>query len=214
VDVDGCHSCRSRLPRDASFCPGCGTAVAPAATAPSFARVTPRLFGVLTPLATVVLGLLVLSLSLAAFVLGRWILGAVMLAVALLALWLFVEAARRLRLDDPLAGAALAATRTVRGWAVYTRTATEAWSRASCEAVKVQRDLGRLRREKERLQLALGDAAYRRDDREVERLRLAMDAVEKRAAECRRSLELALAAARERLAKERPTLVVPGGHSG
>jgi hypothetical protein len=174
----------------------------------SFERVEPRLFGVVPALAAFLLGLTILVVALAAFVFGHPVLGAVLLVPAVGLLALSVEAGRRFGRNDRASRAA----RRMREWSRFALASTAVRSRASRDILAARSELARLRAEFRRTQFSLGDAAYREDAAETERLRARMRELEERARAVERGTRRAVGEAERQIGEERlaiqPTEIV------
>lgn len=168
-------------------------------------RVQPRLFGRIPPLGLLSVGLLLLLVAVALLALADWVLGPLLLVLALLSLGLYLVAARHLPSSRVARGAVGGVWRgrdELRFAGVYTR----AWTRAGWHVVGMERELRRLRRERDSAQHALGGAVYRSDAAETERLRERMHALDEQIAGCARRADEARRAARERVAEARAPL--------
>jgi RNA polymerase-binding transcription factor DksA len=174
----------------------------------TYEQVEPRLFGVVPTLTGFLLGLTILVVALVVFALGHPVLGAILLVPAIGLLALSAEAARRFGRNDPASRAALRA----REWSRFALASTAARSRASRDLLAARSELARLRAEFRRTQLELGDAAYREDAAETERLRARMRELEERAQAIERGTHRAVGEAEREIGEERlaiqPTEIV------
>src|SRR5262249_50448420 len=106
--ADACATCGASLPRDARFCPACGTPdeagetvkapVPPEETGPvpvSLQRTEPHWFGVTPPNLLIGIAVAALVLAIVLFATGNWPFGLILLGVGALLLAAFLEAARR-----------------------------------------------------------------------------------------------------------------------
>jgi hypothetical protein len=198
-----CPACGSANAAVANFCANCGHRLAEE-TEGSVAYTTapPRLFGVLSPIATFVLGCVLLLGALVVFAAGSWILGILFSAIAVAVLVLFFGAAER----DPsssIARAALTARNRLRDWAGFATGSAGAWTKAGRDVFRIKREVWSLRSERDRAQLALGDAAYREDESATASLRVRMQEIDAAISSRERERADALAHARRRVADER-----------
>ena len=203
--VRSCPVCRLAAAEDARFCSNCGSPLDDEATPTSisYSRPSPpRLFGVLTPVPTFVLAAVLFVGGLIALVLQSWVLAVMLLAFSAALFVLFYGAAER----DPssrVARAALGAAARVTGWTRFLSGSAGAWSGAGRRLYDLRRELAPLRRERREVQFALGDAAYRQDERTVASLRARMAEIDDAIAEREREREETLARARRRVEDER-----------
>jgi hypothetical protein len=133
---------------------------------------------------------------------GKLAIGILLLAAGLMLAALFLEQARRRRASR-VDRVAAAASDNVRGLARFAGAAARVWAGSSREAASRRLEARRLARERTRLQLALGAAAYARDDDETETLRERLRATDARIAQCRADAAAALERARKRTSNER-----------
>jgi hypothetical protein len=202
--VRTCPACRLAVAVDARFCPNCGTRLDGEAGDGAIAYSQPetRLFGVLAPLPTFVLGCVLLAGALAGLVAQSWVLGIMLLAFAAAVFVLFYGAAER----DPQAGIsrfALGLVGQISSWTRFAQGSAGAWSNAGRRVIGLRREIGPLRRERRDIQFALGDAAYRQDETTVASLRARMAEIDDAIAEKEREREETLARARNRVEDER-----------
>jgi ABC-type phosphate transport system auxiliary subunit len=103
----------------------------------------------------------------------------------------------------------------MRDWWRFAFASTAARSRASRDILAARSELSRLRAEFRRTQLELGDAAYREDAAETERLRARMRELEERAQAVERGTHRTVGKAERQIDEERlaiqPTEIVPPG---
>lgn len=188
---------------DARFCASCGTPV-DGASRPSIAysQPEPRLFGVLAPVPTFVLACIVLVGSLVSLFAQSWILGVMLLAFAAAMFVLFYGAAER----DPtsaVAKIALGAVVRISSWTRLGRGSAGAWIRAARRLLELRRELGPLRKERQEVQLALGDAAFRQDEATVASLRARISEIDDAIAAREHERTATRATARSRVEDER-----------
>ena len=202
--VRTCPACRLAVAVDARFCPNCGTRVdGEVADSPiSYSQPETRLFGVLAPLPTFVLGCVLLAGALAGLVAQSWVLGVMLLAFAAAVFVLFYGAAER----DPRSGVsrfALGTVGRISSWTRFAQGSAGAWSNAGRRVIGLRREIGPLRKERREIQFALGDAAYRQDEATVASLRARIAEIDDAIAEKDHEREEALARARNRIEDER-----------
>lgn len=202
--VSTCPACRLAVVADTRFCPNCGTRIdGETGESPiAYSQPETRLFGVLAPLPTFVLGCVLLAGALAGLVAQSWVLGIMLLAFAAAVFVLFYGAAER----DPQSGIArfaLGIVGHVSGWTRFARGSAGAWGNAGRRVVGLRRETAPLRKERRDIQFALGDAAYRQDETTVASLRARMAEIDDAIAEKDREREEALARARNRVEDEK-----------
>lgn len=199
-----CLACGSTNPPGANFCAACGRKVFEAEDGVTVAYPvsSPRLFGVLSPVAAFVLGCVLLIGAVVALVAASVVVGIALLAAAIAALVLFYGAAER----DPsssVARGAVTASARVRGWTSLTAGSTRAWTKTGRDLLRLRRELRALRHDRERTQAALGGAAYREDEAAVSSLRGRMRDLDADIAAREQARTASLARARDRVADER-----------
>ena len=100
----------------------------------------------------------------------------------------------------------------LRDWRGFAAASTLVWSRASRDLFRARRQLAALQAELRRTQFELGDAAYREDGAEVERLRARMRVLEDEGRTLARGTHHTVEEAQRRIGEERlavqPTEVV------
>jgi hypothetical protein len=172
------------------------------ASPPEYLVAERRIFGLppSAPVASLAAVCLVAALALLAT--GSLALGLLLLAAALLLAALFLEQARRRRATR-VDRAAAEATDNMRGLARFAGASVRVWAGSSRESASLRLEVRRLVRERTRLQLELGAAAYAGDDAETENLRARLRSLDARIARCRRDAGAALERARRRTSQER-----------
>lgn len=170
-----CPSCQAEVPGDARFCPQCGArldagdteavempATEPAPTPVTYVHAEPRLYGIVpTGPALLLSGALAVGAAVL-LALGNWLPAVLVLVIALL-LFLPALAAARHAPDSAVARNMVAATDTARGWIGFVGGSAGAWSAAGRDVLRLRTEIGRLRPERDDVQFALGEAAYRED---------------------------------------------------
>jgi hypothetical protein len=190
-----CASCGAVTQSDARFCSRCGHAIG---TEPAHAdeQAPPRLYGVLPADALLGAACICLAAAFVAFVAARWILGLVLLVPTL---WLFVLFSG-VATKSAVACACVTAARRVRAWAGFAVRALGAWVAAGSEVLQLRFEARALRRERARVQHALGEAAFRADDEAVGAMRSLMGEIDDGLAERERARADALRRARRQIA--------------
>jgi zinc ribbon protein len=205
--VRTCPVCGAGIPKSANFCPSCGRPLTGDVDPVSYDKVSdpgppPKLFGVVSPAAAFVLGCVLLLGALAALVSESPILAIVLFAASGAAFVLFYGAAER-DSAGALAHGALTARDRVRGWARFTTSSAGAWTKAGRAIVRLRRELRALRRDRDQVQRALGEAAFKEDEEQIASLRARMREIDQEiAAREQKSME-AVAHARTRVEDER-----------
>jgi len=175
----------------------------------------PHIFGIPPPLLTFVLASAALVGAIVLLVLGRFVVGGLLalLAVALIALFLWVIRRRRHR---PKTAFVLVSARVVDRFlarVAHLFASTRAWSRIRRELLRRRQEGAHLALEREQEQLALGEAAYRQDRKEVATRRAAMQAIDDRLEELEHEMREIIDQTREDLREEhvaaRPTEITP-----
>jgi zinc ribbon protein len=200
--VRTCPACGSAAPDSARFCPSCGRPLTGDADTVADVPPPPKLFGVISPAAAFVLGCVLLFGGIAALFTGSPILAILLLAASGAAFVLFYGAAER-DSAGALARGALTARSRVRGWATFTTSSAGAWTRAGRAVLGLRRELRALRRDRDQVQHALGDAAFRQDESQVASLRARMMEIDAEIAERERKRTEAVTHARSRVEDER-----------
>jgi hypothetical protein len=203
VESRACPACGSANAAVANFCANCGHRLgAGAEGSVAYTVAPPRLFGVLSPVATFVLACVLLLGALVVFAAGSWILGILLLAIAVAVLVLFFGAAER----DPssaVARGAVTARDRLRDWTSFATGSAGAWTKAGRVVLRIKRELRSLRSERASVQLALGEAAYREDEAATASLRVRMQEIDAAISSRERDRVEALAHARRHVAEER-----------
>jgi len=210
-----CPSCGVSAPAAARFCSSCGTRLdgddtqavplppsEPGPVPVNIAHADPRLFGVVPPLFALGLGCLLTVLAIVAFAIGSWVLGLALVIVAAVLFVLFVGAARHAP-TSPVAQVTLTAGERISSWFGFFTGSANAWSTAGRELLRLRGELRTLRPEREQVQYALGDAAYRERESEVASLRARLRDLDREIAERETAGEAALVRARRRSRRER-----------
>jgi hypothetical protein len=197
-----CPACGLATPAGARFCQQCGHPLEGDLPEAAYERTAPRLFGVLAPGPTFVLGCVLLLGGLLALFAGSPIAAIALAALAAATFVLFVGAAER-DPESPLARRATTSGHQVRDWAVFLRESGEAWAHAVRDVVKLGRESRSLRGQRDRVLLALGDAAYREDTVKMDELRLRLREIDEGLAARERARVATLAKARRHMEEER-----------
>ena len=208
-----CRSCGAPIPKDARFCPSCGTPVSDADTVRaevpiaetgpvpvSVQRASPRWFGLAPPTALFALAAALLVVALILLATGNWVAGLVVLGLALLLAAGFLEAGRR-KPDAPVVRASVDAVDTVRARAGFTAQAVLTRSSARREIGRRRAEAFRLSSERDGILRELGGAVYAGGDGAAERERVA--AVDERISELEREAAEIAAQARNRVEEAR-----------
>jgi hypothetical protein len=213
-----CPRCGKPTPDGARFCPSCGAELVAEEnggtrevplpepeTGPvpvSFEVARPRLFGVPPPLGIFALAVAALAFAVVAFVSGSWPVGLVALAVSLVLLAFFLQLARK-----PSAGAfATASTAFVDSLgarAGFFRTSVGALSQARREVLHLKQRLLQLSGEREAELRALGEAALRKDNAEMRRLRGRIGELDAEVAQLEQTIAETVKQARTTVGEER-----------
>jgi hypothetical protein len=201
-EVETCPHCGSTSPAGANFCPSCGHALAGEPGAVELVSPSPRLFGVLSPVTTFVLGCMLLLGALVAFAASSPIAAIVLLAMAVAVFVLFLGSAERDR-SSRVARAALAGKARARGWTSFATGSAGAWAKASRELWRLRSQLRNLRQERQTTLVGLGDAAYREDEPSAASFRERLREIDAEIASLESSRTAALTRARDRVADER-----------
>ena len=227
-----CPTCGAESAPEARFCAQCGGQLPPAETGmgmppaeggpaeplPSFAEPSPshaepsavaaperHVFGLAPPGLVLALAVGGLVVAIVMFAVGHWVAGVVLLLVALGLGALLASTVRQVP-DGRVAQAVTRARADARGRAGLAWVSLVSWLGAGREVVRLRRARLDLRREQKALIHALGDAVYRGDLAQAAMLKGEVRARAERIEECERKLAAALAAARERVGRERRTI--------
>jgi hypothetical protein len=171
-----CSVCGFPTQPESRFCPQCGHRLEGGAGDAAIAT-PPRLFGVLAPGPTFVLACVLLVGGILALIVGSPIAAIALLAFAAAAFVLFYGAAER-DPGNPVARRAVTSGRRIRGWALFGRESLEAWGKAVRDLAKLSGEARSLRRERKRVVVALGEAAYREDDATIGALRVRLHEID------------------------------------
>lgn len=210
-----CPSCDAAVPEGARFCPSCGArldagdtqalelpATEPAPTPIRYMHPEPRLYGVVPPGPALVLAGLLALVALVLLIGGSWLFALLVLVIALL-LFLPALAAARHASDSVVARNALAATDTLRGWIGFIGGSAGAWSAAGRDVLRLRNEIRGLRPERDDVQFALGDAAYRENASDTAALRARLHDLDRELAAREAAINEALERARRRSRRER-----------
>lgn len=208
-----CLACGAGAQADARFCAQCGRPLEQGGPA-VYGQAPPRFYGVAAPDALFVAACLFLVFATVGFVAGSWLLGVALLAPALALLVLFYGAALR-DSSSRVARVAVTAVRRLRAWAGFGWEYLGAWTGAGRSVVRLKRESRALRRERERVRIALGDAAYLEDEAGVNALRSRLREIDDGLAAREEEQAAILERARRRVEDEhlavQPTRRVPRG---
>jgi hypothetical protein len=213
-EPDACPSCGAESPAGTRFCPHCGArldgdesseAPVSAATTPldvTFGRTARHTFGLAPPEALLALAAVTLVIAVALFALGHWIFAGLSLMTAVVFARFFVWTSRRLP-GKRVAQLAVAASDAASGHAGFARVSISSWWSANWALLRQRTLQRRIAYEQRGLINALGEAVFRGDNERAEQLKAKARACGERIAEHERELALAIAAARERVSRER-----------
>jgi hypothetical protein len=209
--AEPCSNCGADLPRDASFCPSCGTPadagatsrldVPPDETGPvpvSFDRVEPHWFGVTPPHLLLGVALGVFALAVVLFIGGHWPYGLIVLGVGALLLAAFLELARR-RPNLPVTRASSDVRERAGSW-------WETWrarAAAGAETRRIHSGLALIDSERRTALLELGRAAHEGDGTAETGVRARLAELDAHEAGLRRQLDERLEQAGQRIYKAR-----------
>jgi hypothetical protein len=189
----------------------------PEATPVSYAQADRHTFGLAPNALVAALAAFALGAGLALLATGQLVVGLVLLAAGLALGAFFVEQARRRRASafDRAVADGIDNSRALSRFAVVSM---RAWSSAGGRTARSRLDVRRLRRERSRVQHALGAAAFAADEALVETLRARMRDLDVRIEACFEEARSAVARARSRTTGERlaiaPTEIRPPGDTG
>lgn len=190
-----CSDCGSASPWDARFCARCGRPLVDRGPAP-------RYYGALPPGPAFVLGCVLLVAAIVALVAGNVIVGILLLVLAVPAFAFFYGAARHSP-ASPGARRVFATAHHLRGWAFFAWEASTAWARTLRDVARLRGESRRLRREREPILRALGEAAYREDEPSMDAHRRRLREIDEELAKREQARRRALARARRRVEAER-----------
>jgi hypothetical protein len=161
------------MPLEAVFCSQCG-----ARLDADGAEAGPRhLVGVLTPGPAFILGCVLLVGGVLALIAGSTVAAIALLAFAAAVFVLFYGAAER-DSGSTFVRRSRSAIHRVRGWGVFARRSGTAWAAATRDVARLTREARSLRRERARLVVELGEAAYHEDAASVGAVRLRLREVD------------------------------------
>ena len=164
-----CPSCRKPVPPGMPVCGWCGAALGPDRETVNV-HSDRRVFGVPPATGLLVLGGLLLGFSLVLLVTGRIVVGALLLIAALFLLSGFPRVARRPG-ESSVARQAVRSYDGVRARAGATIDSIAIRASARKRLGEIDDDVAQLRETRERAVAELGEAAYREDAAEIDRLR-------------------------------------------
>jgi hypothetical protein len=180
-----CPSCGAQLPKDAKFCPLCGTAVESSETARAelplhetgpvpvtIERVQPRWFGLTPPTLLFGVATAVFVLAIVLLVTGHWVAGLLVMGLALLLAAAFLEVGRR-KPDAAVVKASVDAVDSFRARAGFAAHAMLTSSAARREIARRRTELARLHSERDALLRSLGAAVYAGEDGAEQKARIA-----------------------------------------
>jgi hypothetical protein len=216
VASETCRRCGAELPADARFCPSCGyqteregvtreDVVPKSETGPvpvDIVELEPHFFGIPPPLLTFVLASGAFAVALFLFIVERFVVGALVFSLSLALFALFLWVIRRRRPTTPFALGSARLLDRVSARSTYVLASTRAWSRARRELLRGRQEGVELSSRREREQLALGEAAYRQDKKEVADRRAAMQAIDDRLQELESEMREIVERTREYLNEE------------
>lgn len=215
MTAETCRHCGAELPAEARFCSSCGyrteaeaatreDVVPESETGPvpvSIVEVEPHFFGIPPPLLTLVLAIGALVAAVLLFVAESFVVGALLLSLSLGLFALFLSVVRRATV--PRSSRVLDRL-SARG--TYALASTRAWSQARRELLRRRHELAELSSRRKREQLALGDAAYREDKKEIAERRAAMQETDDRLHELEQEMHEIVARTREGLREDRAAI--------
>jgi zinc-ribbon domain len=210
-----CPGCQAQVPDDARFCPSCGARLDSGETTPidlppseatptpiRFVHPEPRLYGVAPPGVAMVVAAALAIIAVGLLIAGSWLLALLVLVIALL---LFVPAVMTARHaeDSVVSQRVVAASDSLRGWIGFVGGTAGAWSAAGREVLRLRTEIRRLRPERDDVQFALGDAAYREDASSTAALRARLRDLDDELTSRQAAIDAALEHARRRSRRER-----------
>ena len=209
--ADPCPHCGADLPRNASFCPACGTPADAGATSRidvplhetgpvpvAFDRAEPHFFGVPPPYLLLGVAVVVLVLALVLLFGGHWPYGLIVLGIAALLIAAFLELARR-RPQSPVTRASTdARARAVSWWDTWRERAA-----ATAEVRRIHTGLAVVEEERRTALLDLGRAAHAGDSSAEAGVRARLTELDDRERDLRRHLDQRLEQAGQRIHRAR-----------
>ena len=162
----------------------------------------PRIFGLVPPALALALGIGALAVAIVVLASGALVAGLIWIAAGAVLIALALDASRRWPASTLPRLAVRAADGAGRHFGLA-RVTAGAWGEASRRIVSMRHEIRALRSEREQRVAELGEAAYREDQNEMQRLRERIAAIEQRIEACEREMDEALAGARERVKKEK-----------
>jgi hypothetical protein len=181
--------------------------VPPSETGPvpvDIVELEPHFFGIPPPLLTFVLATGALVGAIVLLILERFVVGGVLAALSLALFALFLGLVRRRR-RRPTTAFVVASSRLldrVSARLVHVLASTLAWSRARRELLSRRQKGVQLASRREQALRALGQAAYRRDRKEIAARRAAVQAIDDRLDELEREMQEIVEHTREDLREE------------
>ena len=166
------------------------------------ASVEPRILGLMSPPVAVVVGSFALILGLILAASGAGVGGMILLFGGAVLVALAISAARRWP-ASALPRTAGAVADTVGERLGLARASAGAWSAASRERGKLEREIRELRDERRRQRADLGEAAYREEPAKIDRLRRRLGEIDRRIEGHREEMGQIDDQARERIERER-----------
>ena len=207
AQADPCPSCGADLPRNASFCPACGTPADAGSTSRlevpldetgpvpvALKRAEPHFFGVTPPYLLLAVALVLLVLALVLLFGGGWPYGLIVLGVAALLLAAFLELARR-RPHSAVTRASTDARERAGSW-------WDAWrerAAVTAEARRIHNGLAVVDAERRAALLDLGRAAHAGDGVAEAGVRAHLTELDDRERDLRRALDERLEQAGRRI---------------
>jgi zinc-ribbon domain len=230
VPAAKCSSCGAKLPKNARFCPECGTRVDASSgetavqEVPATERWSPveaqvaerRFFGVAPTTVLLALGAGALAFAIFLFATGRWPWGLILLGLAIFLLTGFSSQTRRLPGETSgVARGSLAAFDSVRARAGAAVETVVAQGNARIELGRLRRELGELAAERIEQFRQLGEAVYEGNQSATKQLKEGIQTLDDVINEKETQMENVTMAAQERIGRAQlqvqPTEVLPGG---
>jgi hypothetical protein len=226
-----CKNCDAKLPKNARFCPECGTRtevssgetavqeLPPSETGP--VPVQPlvaerRFFGVAPSTFLLAIGIAALGVAIALFATGRWPWGLISLGLAIFMLTGFLEQSRRLPGETSGIGrASLAGLGSVRARASAVVETVAAHGNARIELARLRREVGELAARRSGHVHELGEAVYQGNKSATKDLKERIQELDEAINDKEAQMATVTMEAQERIGQARlqvqPTRVLPGG---
>jgi hypothetical protein len=166
------------------------------------ASAEPRIFGAVPPAVALLVGFAAVVCAVVLIGSGSALAGVIMLVSGAILVALAIDAARRWP-TSALPRISVRVADAVGSRLGLARVSTAAWGGAAREMVAMKRELRALRSERDEQQSALGAAAYREDDPEVESLRQRIAELDTQIQRCEGAIDDAVGRARERVRRKR-----------